>query len=177
MNTTNTHPYQRGFTFEVMPIAPVEEHCVPVVAGPLTFVVESRLLTNDILASEMPEVDLTADYDDFGATVHVCDDQGVEHLRFDCFEHEPHYHYLMQAEGSQLLCRIDEVADGDPVEWTLERLRRRLPAMLDLAGAHGLARSVESDPDAIEPGVAQVAELLHAAQGEAGRRRNGPVVD
>jgi hypothetical protein len=135
-----------------MPIAPVEEHCVPIVAGPVTFVVESRLLTNEILATEMPEFDLTAACDDFGATVHVCDRQGVEHLRFDCFEHEPHYHYLMQAEGGQPLCRIGEVADGDPAAWTLERLRQRLPAMVDLAGAHGLARAAETERVAIDQG-------------------------
>jgi isopentenyl diphosphate isomerase/L-lactate dehydrogenase-like FMN-dependent dehydrogenase len=79
----------------------------------------------------------------------------------------------MQAEGGQLVCRIDEVADGDPVAWTLERLRQRLPAMLDLAGAHGLARAVETERVAIDQAAAQVAGLLRWAQEDATRRRNG----
>jgi hypothetical protein len=169
----NSHPYQRGFYYSMPPIAPVAEHCRPVAAGPITFVVESRLLTTAILATELPEVELTGDYDDFGATVHVCDNQGVEHLRFDCFEHEPHYHYLLNAEGGQLVCRIDEVANGDPVQWTLERLRHRLSPMLALAGAHQLAGDVEAQQAVVTGAVDQVAELLYRASADANRRR-GP---
>jgi hypothetical protein len=168
----NAHPYQRGFYYPMPPIAPVAEHCRPVEAGPITFVVESRLLTTAILAAELPDVELTGEYDDFGATVHVCDDQGVEHLRFDCFEHEPHYHYLLNAEGGQLVCRIDEVADGDPVQWTLERLRQRLAPMLELAGAHQLARAAEANRAVVTNAVDQVAELLSRASAEATQRRD-----
>ena len=64
--------------------------------------------------------------------MHVCDaSDGVEHLRFDCFENEPHYHYINTVEQGNLICRIDEIAEGDPVEWTVGRLRERLPEMLD----------------------------------------------
>lgn len=170
MTATNEHPYQRGISFDIMPIPPVPEHCVAIEAGPATFVVESRLLTNEILRT-LPagSVDTTGTvYDDYGATVHVCDgaDQ-VEYLRFDCFESEPHYHYINSARGENLICRIDEVAEGDPIEWTVGRLRDRLPDMLDLAGAHQLAGAVRAAPDDIASAIDRVADLLHRAQIEA----------
>lgn len=175
--TSNDHPYQRGFFYETMPIPPVPEHCVPVEAGPVTFVVESRLLTDEILLTELPEGSIElgdAHYDDFGATVHVCDPAGTEHLRFDCFEHEPHYHYIMHDRGGNLISRIDEVAEGDPVEWTLGRLRSRLAPMLELAGAHELARAVERDGEAIPAAIGTVADLLRRAQVEADQRHRAP---
>ena len=51
MTTMDSHPYQRGIFYSTMPIPPIVEHCIPVEAGPVTFVVESRLLTNEILRS------------------------------------------------------------------------------------------------------------------------------
>ncbi|HEY6622239.1 MAG TPA: hypothetical protein VIX85_00270 [Acidimicrobiales bacterium] len=167
MTTTNTHPYQRGISFRIMPIPPVDEHCVPVEAGPATFVIESRLLTNEVLGS-LPESSVDASgtvYDDFGATVHVCDAaDSVEYLRFDCFESEPHYHYINPSEGENLICRIDEVAEGDPIAWTVGRLRDRLPEMLDLAGAHQLSARVREHQDQVAPAIERVAELLRQAQ-------------
>ena len=64
-------------------------------------------------------------FDDFGATLHVCGTaDGLEHLRFDCFENEPHYHYIDQAAGANVVVRIDELAVGDP-DRVLARVRRR----------------------------------------------------
>jgi hypothetical protein len=174
MTTTNTHPYQRGISFDIMPIPPVSEHCVTVEAGPTTFVVESRLLTNEVLRT-LPEAAVDAGgtvYDDFGGTVHVCDAvDGVEYLRFDCFDSEPHYHYINRAQGENLICRIDEVAEGDPIEWTVERLKGRLPEMLDLAGATQLARAVRAAPGQVTPAIDRVADLLRRAQVEAAALR------
>ena len=175
MTTTNTHPYQRGMFYESMPIPLVRERCVEVAAGPITFLVESRQLTNDILNAHLSEapVDLShVEFDDYGGTVHVCGrSDDVEYLRFDCFENEPHYHYIMHAAGGNLICRIDEVAEGSPLEWTLGRLRCRLAAMLDLAGAHQLAQAVEADLDQVASAVDRVAELLQRAQDQAVKRR------
>jgi hypothetical protein len=167
MTQTNTHPYQRGISFDIMPIPPVDEHCVPVEAGPATFVVESRLLTNEVLRS-LPETSVDVNgtvYDDFGATVHVCDAaDSVEYLRFDCFESEPHYHYINPAKGENLICRIDEVAEGDPIAWTVGRLRDRLPEMLELAGAGQLSGTVREHQDQVAPAIERVADLLRQAQ-------------
>lgn len=178
MLVSEVHPYQRGFLYDTMPIPMVPEHCVPVEAGPVTFIVESRLLTNEILLTDLPEgaVDLAGTtYDDFGATVHVCDPGGTEYLRFDCFEHDPHYHYLMQDQGQNLVSRIDEVAEGDPMEWTLGRLRTRLAPMLELAGAAEVARAVTRAGATIDPAVDAVADLLRQAQIVASRRHDDTV--
>jgi len=175
MTTMESHPYQRGIFYTTMPIPPVPEHCITVDAGPVAFVIESRLLTNEVLRAQniAGSHDLSAAvYDDFGATVHVCDaSDGIEHLRFDCFEKEPHYHYIKNAEQGNLICRIDEVAEGDPIEWTLGRLRQRLPEMLDLAGAHQLALAVRERPELVTPAIDRVDELLRRAQIEAARMR------
>jgi hypothetical protein len=176
MTTTNTHPYQRGMHYDVMPIPPIPEHCISVEAGPVTFVVESRLLTDELLRAQNPDrpIDPSAtSFDDFGGSVHVCDaSDGVEHLRFDCFENEPHYHYINTAEQGNLICRIDEVAEGDPVEWTVGRLRERLPEMLDLTDAHQLAGAIRKNPDDVTAAVDRVADLLRQAQVEAAAMRS-----
>jgi len=64
----------------------VTEHCIPVDAGAVKLVVESRKLTNEIIEGAFHDVvDAEILFDDFGATLHVCGTaDGVEHLRFDC---------------------------------------------------------------------------------------------
>ena len=43
-------PYRRGNRYDQLPIPMVAEHCIPVDAGAVQLVVESRRLTNEILA-------------------------------------------------------------------------------------------------------------------------------
>jgi hypothetical protein len=58
---------------------------------------------------------------------------------------------------------LDATADGDPFQWTLERLRTRLPAMLIRAGASDLARILDQrDIDAAMPKIAGWGESLQA---------------
>ena len=68
----------------------------------------------------------------------------LEHLRFDCFEHEPHYHYIRNAEQANVVVRIDTFAEGDPTAWSLRCLRERLPEMLAHADATELAEQVRA---------------------------------
>lgn len=151
-----------------MPIPMVPEMCTPVDAGPVRLVVESRQLTNAILADtyedqEIP--DAHVDFDDYGPTVHVCGTaDGLEHLRFDCFEHEPHYHYIRNHEQSNVVVRIDEVAVGDPVEFTLRCLRTQLPEMLELAGATELGRQTRDARDDLLAAIDKVGELMARAR-------------
>jgi hypothetical protein len=161
-------PYRRGNLYTSMPIPMVPEMCFPVDAGPVRLVVESRQLTNAILAEtykdgEIPEAHV--DFDDYGPTVHVCGaDDGLEHLRFDCFEHEPHYHYIRNAEQSNVICRIDEVAVGDPIEFTLRCLRTQLPEMLELAGATELSQKARAAHDEVLAAIDQVGDLMTRAR-------------
>ena len=157
-------PYRRGNYYELMPIPMQLEHCIPIDAGPLQLVVESRQLTNAILdetyaGQEMPHREV--DFDDYGPTLHVCGTaDGLEHVRFDCFVHEPHYHYIDQANQGNTVVRIDEVACGDPIEFTMRCVTERLPEMLDQAGASALAADARKSRSAIEAALPKVAELL-----------------
>jgi hypothetical protein len=170
------YPYQRGNFYTSLPIPAVPEHCIGVDAGPLRLVVESRELTNEILLTQLPpgsvEIPDDVSFDDFGASLHVCGaEDGLEHLRFDCFEHEPHYHYIQHAVGGNTICRIDEVAEGDPTEWTVGRLRSRLPEMLELCGLQKLAEDTRAHMPEVLAAVDEVVALLQQAQVRAHNKR------
>ncbi len=152
----------RGMVMKIMPIPPVEENCRSISAGPVTFVVESRLLNAAIID------DHTAKHGtlgipietDTGASLHVYGSvDGLEYLRFDCFEKQPHYHYLHQDEQLNQILTIDDVA-ADPVAWTLFCVRNRLPEMLDYAGAKTVAAEVRSQSAAVTQGLDRVAEMI-----------------
>ncbi len=158
-------PYRRGNRYEQMPIPMVAEHCIPVDAGAVQLVVESRRLTNEILEQTYGgRTGSDIHFDDFGATLHVCGTaDGLEHLRFDCFENEPHYHYIEQASGANTVVRIDELAVGDPVEFSLACIEDHLPDMLRHCGVADLADEVARRPDAVHAAVDQVRELMTKA--------------
>ena len=159
-------PYRRGNRYEQLPIPMVAEHCVPVDAGAVQLVVESRRLTNAILDDTYHgAVETKLTFDDFGASLHVCGTaDGVEHLRFDCFENEPHYHYIDQAEGANTVVRIDELAVGDPIEFSLACVEHHLPDMLRNCGVAGLADAVAADPDRLHAAVDEVRALMAKAR-------------
>ena len=130
--------------YDVMPIPPCEAQTRWFDAGAVSFGVEYRLLNDAIAAAHVLEDAAGSDpsdgpvVEDSGVSIHVCDARGkarVEHLRFDCFVEDPHYHYISWEGRSNDMVHIDPIADGDPLTWTLERLRTRLPQMLARAGA------------------------------------------
>jgi hypothetical protein len=84
------------------------------------------------------------------------DDQH-EYLRFDMFNVNAHYHYEPPSEKERILM-IDTVADGDPVDWGMERLRARLAPMLVAAGAEAIAR--ELDDATVADAVEHVEQLV-----------------
>jgi hypothetical protein len=159
-------PYRRGNRYDQLPIPMVTEHCIPVDAGAVQLVVESRRLTNEILAATYHgAVNAEIDFDDFGASLHVCSTaDGLEHLRFDCFENEPHYHYIEPAAGANTVVRIDELAVGDPIEFSLTCVERHLPDMLRHCGPAGLADEVAGQQDRVHAAVAEVRELMRKAR-------------
>ena len=174
MTETARSPYQLGNYFEVMPIPAIPEHCITIEAGPLHFVVESRQLTDEIAyaagATGGGEAERREGYqfDDYGASLHVFGAvDGLEHLRFDCFEKEPHYHYVRHGAGGNLICRIDEIADGDPIDWTLGRLRERLPEMLEFAGVPELAAQTRASEPHVQSVIHEVEALLARARAQA----------
>jgi hypothetical protein len=159
-------PYRRGNRYDRLPIPMVTEHCVAVDAGAVQLVVESRRLTNEIIAAAVHDgVESETVFDDFGATLHVCGTaDGLEHLRFDCFENEPHYHYIEHASGANTVVRIDELAVGDPLEFSLGCVEHHLPDMLRHCGVADLADEVAGRPDQVSAAIAEVRVLMRKAR-------------
>ena len=91
-------------------------------------------------------------------------DDGLEHLRFDCFEHEPHYHYIDQAAAANTVVRIDELAVGDPIEFSLACVEQHLPDMLGNCGVPALADEVKGRMDEVHAAMTEVRALMLRAQ-------------
>ena len=159
-------PYRRGNRYPQLPIPMVTEHCIPVDAGAVQLVVESRRLTNEIIKDTYDTaVDAPIPFDDFGATLHVCGTaDGLEYLRFDCFENEPHYHYIEPANSANTVVRIDELAVGDPIDFSLACVEHHLPDMLRHCGVDELADNVAGQPEKVDAAVAEVRELMEKAR-------------
>jgi hypothetical protein len=157
--------------YDVMPIPPVEARTEYVDAGAVRFGIEYRLLTDAIAAASESVAADGADsaeglsFDDRGVSIHVFGVDGgeaLEYLRFDCFDEDPHYHYVSWKDKSNEMLHIDPVAEGDPLRWTLERLRTRLPQMLARAGASEIAARV--DPARVDEALPRVAEAAYRAR-------------
>ena len=94
-----------GTSYTVPPIPPDAEHTTYIDAGAIRIGVEYRLLDNAELVAnyqgdEMDEIKSALKdglvVEDNGVSLHVVGSQdGHEYLRFDLFEGEPHYHYIL----------------------------------------------------------------------------------
>jgi hypothetical protein len=102
-------------------------------AAPLLIGVESR-------AFGRPEGEVL----ERGASVHVFDAETREEwLRFDCFDNQPHYHYILQPLQHNVVWGYDPTANGPMFQWVINTLKNNLAPMLRRAGADGLASKVE----------------------------------
>jgi hypothetical protein len=143
-----------GVKVDVDPIPPIPQHTQIFEAGAISFGVEYRLLTEELVEANYGSErsrELRSEYlgqgeqiDDSGVSIHVFGADGREYLRFDCFEDGPHYHYILPDESYQRVVMFDTVANGDPLTWTLSCLRHRLPEMLREAGGAGSAERVDA---------------------------------
>jgi hypothetical protein len=165
------HEFDRGVTkYDIMPIPPVEAHCERFEAGPISIWVEYRLLDDAIAAAHTVDQGYAgeiATIEDRGVSLHVFGEPApgereVEFLRFDCFDEDPHYHYVSYANQTNEMVHLDRHAQGDPLAWALDRLRTRLPQLLERAGASTLAARVE--PGRVEEVLPKVAEAAYRAR-------------
>jgi hypothetical protein len=76
----------------------------------------------------------------------------TELLRFDCFDQHPHYHYGPENKNVRIM--LDPTVTGNPVGWTMQQLRSKLPAMLTRAGYGELATQL--NPQMVSQKLAEV---------------------
>jgi hypothetical protein len=159
--------------YDKMPIPPIEEHTNYVNAGVVRIGVEYRVLTDELVAAIRPTLQSAGgedegqlvELDDSGVSLHVFagpNGQQKEYLRFDCFNEDPHYHYVDWKNNSNEVLHIDPVADGDPLAWSLERIGTRLPQMLSRAGARDIAQQVDSE--LIDQAMSRIKEIARGAR-------------
>jgi len=84
------------------------------------------------------------------------DGQPVQLLRFDCFEHEPHFHYDPQGKNNRIF--LNTVKVSDPIDWTIDYLRGNVASLVRIAGYGGLADRL--DETALAAALAGVEKAL-----------------
>ena len=162
----------RGVThYDLMPIPPIEAQTRFFEADPIVIGVEYRLLdeeiaaASEIAAARGSDMGPGAGMDDRGVSLHVYAVEGgerLEHLRFDCFEEDPHYHYVSWKDRTNQMVHIDVTAVGDPVDWALDCIGTRLPQMLDRAGASETVKKL--DLIALQTILPRVTEAAYQAR-------------
>ncbi|PKB78329.1 MAG: hypothetical protein BZY88_19015 [SAR202 cluster bacterium Io17-Chloro-G9] len=123
--------------------------------GPVTFGLEYRILR---------------DGEEEGVCIHVYGNdipgQDKELLRFDCFKVAPHYHYRNATAKKNERIFLDFTAEGEPLAWTLDKIKNRLPIMLMRCEAEDVARRVDQqEVDAALPKIAAWAETMTRRRG------------
>ena len=80
------------------------------------------------------------------------DEAGARILRFDCFSKTPHYH--IGPAGKDAVHDMNAEGIADPVRWTLDQLKTRLPSLVTAAGYQEIAMRI--DQNAIADRLSQV---------------------
>ena len=167
-----------GQRYPILPIPLIPEHTEMIPAGVLTIGVGHRVLDEATAKAYLDEVGFVREQKedgdertymgrDAGVCIHVLgpgrDGELVEYLRLDCFDDEPHYHYVYNDERAQDRVFMDPTLEGDPMEWALDRVRHRMPEVLVKVGAPELAAEIDSSAiEAAMPEVRRAIERAHA---------------
>lgn len=153
-------------------------------AGSLVFAVRHELWDGNV-----------QDHADQGVIIEVgadVDGKPTVVLRFNCFDIERSYIYGpenpdVKIEGPMMLgehhrkagtmgqlYRMDPIADGNPIGWTIRTLKTKLPKMLERAGYPQLAATVDSAALArVLPDVEAYARDLYAAKRNTVKHNRG----
>ncbi len=166
-----------GKVYTIPPQPPVEENTRWLDAGALRFGVEYRELDPESLVAsyagnaehlaELVDRSPEGGFTDEGVSIHVCAaSTGREHLRFDVFDGEPHYHYILYGDDGSVsvnnVIDFDTTAHGEMLPWVVTALHQRMPAMLAHAGVDVPAEAL--DVAVVGPVIDRVAEMAAAAQ-------------
>ncbi|MGE3540647.1 MAG: hypothetical protein AB7N91_24805 [Candidatus Tectimicrobiota bacterium] len=153
-------------------------------AGPLTFIVRHELWDGNI-----------QDHADQGVSIVVAshiDGNETALLRFNCFDLERSYIYgpenpNLKSEGPMMLAgrtqmpntmgqlyRMDPIADGNPIGWTIRTLEKKLPKMLARAGYPEVATATDlAEVVRVLPEVEACARELFAAKRNTVKHNRG----
>jgi hypothetical protein len=146
-------------------------------AGPLTFIVRHELWDGNI-----------HDHADQGVSIAVAADVGGKEttlLRFNCFDQEKSYVYGPEnpnppgdrpetLSDSNRLYRMDPIADGNPIGWTIKTLEKKLPKMLERAGYPRVASATDlAEVGRVLPDVEACARELFAAKRNTVKHNRG----
>ncbi len=148
-------------------------------AGPLTFSVRHELWDGNI-----------QDHADQGVAIMVAaevDGNQTTLLRFNCFDFEKSYVYgpenadlelegpAMLGEGKRTkIFRMDPIADGNPIGWTVKTLGAKLPKMLETAGYPQIAAATDlAAVQDVLPDVEACARQLYAAKRNTVKHNRG----
>jgi hypothetical protein len=148
-------------------------------AGPLTLNVKHELWDGNI-----------QDHADQGVVITVAAQVAGKQttlLRFNCFDFEKSYIYGpentdLQVAGPEMLggatltnlYRMDPIADGNPIGWTIKILGTKLPKMLERAGYPGIAAATDlAEVASVLPGVEASARELYAVKRNTVKHNRG----
>ena len=115
-----------------------------IAAGAVSFVVQHELWDGNI-----------QDHPDQGVVILVEGQAGGKDttlLRFNCFDIEKSYVYA--PEGESKAFRMDPTVDGNPIGWSIQQIRTKLPQMLEAASYPEIAGKIDSK--AIEEALSEV---------------------
>lgn len=155
-----------------------------ITAGPLTFIVRHELWDGNV-----------QDHADQGVSIDVAaevDGKPTALLRFHCFDLERSYIYgpenpNMKLEGPMILgvrtrgrqttgqlYRMDPIADGNPIGWTIRTLEKKLPKMLERAGYAQIASATDmAEVTRVLPEVEGYARDIYAAKRNTVKHNRG----
>ncbi len=105
-----------------------------IAAGAVSFVVQHELWDGNV-----------QDHSDQGVAILVEGQAGGKDttlLRFNCFDLEKSYVYAPEGEIKPF--RMDPVVDGNPIGWSIQKIRTMLPQMLETAGYQEIAGKIDS---------------------------------
>ena len=154
------------------------------VAGPVTFIAKHELWDGNI-----------QDHADQGVAIVVeADVEGKQTslLRFNCFDIEKSYIYgpenpHLKTDGPMMLkdlgnvasgvgekYRMDPIADGNPIGWTIKTLEKKLPDMLVRAGYPEIADQLDLEEVALVlPDLESCARELYATKRNTVKHNRG----
>src|ERR1700733_469575 len=148
-------------------------------AGPLTFAVKHELWDGNI-----------QDHADQGVAITVSADVAGKRttlLRFNCFDFEKSYVYgpentELKVAGPEMLggadltnlFRMDPIADGNPIGWTVKTLGTKLPKMLERAGYPQFVAEIDmAEVASVLPDVEACARELYATKRNTVKHNRG----